>query len=332
MQDNGDATKQLQFELAGLTTATTRTLTVPDVTGTLALLQGAQNFTGNTIFSNVSGTFGNGAVTGTINLGSGVTATGNTKTVNIGTGGAAGSTTTINIGPTAGAGAGTVLCSVPFTLVGITADPSTPADGTLWYNATTGQLKAQVGGVAKAIDSQRDIGWLTPVSGDYMLTTTGAGGGATATVAGVADRIEMFPFTPRADTPITGVAVNVTTLVASALAKVQFYDEDANGRPNNLLLETGTIDLGTAGVRTVAAALTLRQGKTYWIAIRHSSTATLSSWPLTATPDINGGQPVTTARKTVRRTLTFATGATSTWGRPASEIFSTAAVAIWLKV
>jgi hypothetical protein len=35
--DNGDATKQLAFEVSGVTTATTRTLTVPNASGTIAL-------------------------------------------------------------------------------------------------------------------------------------------------------------------------------------------------------------------------------------------------------------------------------------------------------
>lgn len=37
LQDDGDATKQGQFQLSGLTTATTRTLTFPDVSGTIAI-------------------------------------------------------------------------------------------------------------------------------------------------------------------------------------------------------------------------------------------------------------------------------------------------------
>jgi len=41
VQDNGDATKQLAFECSGITTSTTRTLTVPDENGTIA----TQDFT-----------------------------------------------------------------------------------------------------------------------------------------------------------------------------------------------------------------------------------------------------------------------------------------------
>lgn len=41
VQDNSDATKQLAFEVSGVTTGTTRTLTVPDVNGTLPVIQTA---------------------------------------------------------------------------------------------------------------------------------------------------------------------------------------------------------------------------------------------------------------------------------------------------
>jgi hypothetical protein len=221
--------------------------------------------------------------------------------------------------------------AAPLVLSGQATDPASPANGAIWYNSTTSQLKAQSGGTALIIDSAQNLGWLTPVSGDYMLTTIGAGA-ATGGVVGAAGRIDMFPFTARADTPVTGLAVNVTTLLAGALGKIAVYDSDATGRPNNLLTETADLDFSIAGVRTATVALTLRQGKTYWFAVRHSSTATLSTWAGTATPDINGGAPATTARKSVRRTLTYATAATSPWGWSAAEINAAAPVAVWLKV
>ena len=38
VQDNSDTTKQMQLQLSGITTGTTRTLTIPDANGTVALL------------------------------------------------------------------------------------------------------------------------------------------------------------------------------------------------------------------------------------------------------------------------------------------------------
>ena len=51
VQDNGDATKQLAFEVSGVTTGTTRTLTVPNSSGTIALGTGT-----NGLFTSWSGT------------------------------------------------------------------------------------------------------------------------------------------------------------------------------------------------------------------------------------------------------------------------------------
>jgi hypothetical protein len=45
--DDADSTKNLQFQLSGITTGTTRTLTVPDASGTLPLLETANTFTQN---------------------------------------------------------------------------------------------------------------------------------------------------------------------------------------------------------------------------------------------------------------------------------------------
>jgi hypothetical protein len=49
--DNVDATKKLQFQLSGITTSTTRTLTIPNFDGTIATLAGTETFTNKTLTS-----------------------------------------------------------------------------------------------------------------------------------------------------------------------------------------------------------------------------------------------------------------------------------------
>ena len=453
-----DPTKRALFSLSGISTATTRTFTLPNTSSELAILAGTQTFNGNKTFSGTltaSGTvtiygaaasFGTSVATATYGMGTGATATGVTKTVNLGTGGASGSNTVINIGSaTVGAGGTTVvntptvtfantvtqvampqanltaqllglggatadatnrlsantpnvllnnvgasidvtvnknaaandasfsfktgfsvralfgtLGSDDFTLkvspngssffdaliadrnigrvkfpvgvalTGLAADPGSPTDGWLWHNSTSGQLRAQLGGVTRILADQ-DVPWIPPAAGDYALTTSGAGGAATGVLAGAAGRMDLFPFIQRDDITVDRLSVNVTTLIAAALGKIVLYAANATGRPAALILETGDLDFSTVGMKEATVAQTLRRGITYWIGIRHSSTAILSAWASTATPDLNGGAPVTTARKVLRRTLAYATAAPGTWGYLASETNAGPGSAIWLR-
>jgi len=98
LQDDVDATKKAQFQLSGITTGTTRTYTLPNVTGTLAALNVAQTFTTTTTFSGATVTVGSATGNTTYGLGSGATTGVSTKNINIGTAGVSGSTTNINIG------------------------------------------------------------------------------------------------------------------------------------------------------------------------------------------------------------------------------------------
>ena len=49
LQDNSDATKIMVFQLSGISTGNTRTLTIPDLSGTLVLTAGAQTLTDKTL-------------------------------------------------------------------------------------------------------------------------------------------------------------------------------------------------------------------------------------------------------------------------------------------
>ena len=77
LQDNGDATKQAQFELSAVTTGTVRALTVPDASGTLVLAGAAQTLTNKTIAlaSNTITGLGALATASSVNLSSQATGT-----------------------------------------------------------------------------------------------------------------------------------------------------------------------------------------------------------------------------------------------------------------
>lgn len=220
----------------------------------------------------------------------------------------------------------------PLHLTGQSAPPSSPADGLLWHDSTRGQLMARIAGQTRVIDQQADLPFLLPATAEFVMTTMGSGG-ATTVLTGAAGRIDIFPFVPSADLVIDALGINCTTAVAAAQGKLVVYDALANGQPGALRLETATADLSTTGNKTLTASLTLYRGRTYWLGVRHSSTAALSAWALQATPDINGGTTMmTTARKTLRRTVTFANPAPSSWGFTAAEINAAVATAIWLRM
>lgn len=172
LQDDGDTTKQVQFQLSGLTTATTVTLTAPNTSGTLATLSGlAQTFTNTTTFSGQTVSVGTATSASTIGIATGATTTGVTKAVNIGTAGASGSTTTISVGPTAGAGGGTVTFNGGLTLVGSIAPLgyATGAGGTVTQltSRTTGVTLNKVSG---AITLFAAAGSTTPAT--FTVTNT----------------------------------------------------------------------------------------------------------------------------------------------------------------
>jgi len=179
--NDADPTKRALFSLSGITTATTRTFTLPNTSSELAILAGTQTFTGNKTFSGTltasgtvtvsaaSASIGTATTTATYGMGTGATTTGVTKTVNIGTGGASGSTTVVSIGSaTAGAGGTTVVNTPTVTFANAVTQVGMPQ----------ANLTAQLLGLGGATaDSYNRVSVNTPA-----LLFNNAGAGIEATV------------------------------------------------------------------------------------------------------------------------------------------------------
>jgi hypothetical protein len=176
-----DPTKKAVFSLSGISTATTRSYTLPNTSSELAILAGTQTFTGNKTFSGTltasgtvtvsaaSASIGTATTTATYGMGTGATTTGVTKTVNLGTGGASGSNTVVNIGSaTAGAG-GTTVINTPMV---------TFANAVTQVGMPQANLTAQLLGLGGATaDSYNRVSVNTPA-----LLFNNAGAGIEATV------------------------------------------------------------------------------------------------------------------------------------------------------
>ncbi len=118
LQDDIDPTKQARFQIAGFTAGATRVFTLPDATTSLAGLAVAQTFSSKQTLSAANNDLGTSTGTGTMNLATGATLNGNSKTVNIGTAGVSGSTTNVTIGSAIAGALGTLTINNPTVTFG----------------------------------------------------------------------------------------------------------------------------------------------------------------------------------------------------------------------
>ena len=175
---DADPTRRAIFDLAAIAAGATRTFALPDVSTELAGLSGAQTFDGDKTFAGeleASGpvaTIGTASGTATYGLGTGATASGATKTVNLGTGGAAGSDTVVNIGSdTPGADGATVVNTPTVTF----------ANGVTVVGMPQANLTALLLGLGGAVaDAWNRLSVNTPA---VLLNNAGAGIEATVNKA-----------------------------------------------------------------------------------------------------------------------------------------------------
>lgn len=150
------------------------------------------------------------------------------------------------------------------------------------------------------------------VSGQYYDNSFQ--GTASATLAGAANRIDLAPYYTSATFSIDRIGCGVSTSVAGALFKIVIYSTNAVGWPDTLLYESGDLSGATVAFAEATLSFTFQSDVQYWVGVRHSSTCTLRTINVSSAVNLGLTSNNATSYATVlRRTLTYATPATSPW-------------------
>lgn len=207
-------------------------------------------------------------------------------------------------------GAATPIALSPALVKALLAIAAGDVSGLTYF--ATGTNAANLTGIAPA----STISDLSNASTDATLNisggwvSTGPVGGGT-TIVGVANRIQLHPWTPSRNITITDIGVIVTTALAASNAKVTVYSMDATTRgPGSLIHETGNLSCATTSYASEAFSYTFLKGVTYWIGVRTSSTQTLLAYFLAGVRPIGRNSSIASPGGSIVTTMTFANAAT----------------------
>ena len=100
-------------------------------------------------------------------------------------------------------------------------------------------------------------------SGRYYRGTTDHLGGSNVSIDN-ADRLWMWTWWLAETTRFDRIGVSVTTLQASSNARLGVYDSNAAGYPQNLIVESASLDTSTTGVKETTVDVLLRGPARYW--------------------------------------------------------------------
>ena len=176
---------------------------------------------------------------------------------------------------------------------------------------------------------------IKPQSGRYSTNSLN-GQTLVSALTGIANQIWIVPWFAPWDMEIMELGVWVNTAIASALGKIVVYGSNSVGEPSGApLYEGGSLDFSTPGYKpsAVSPSLVFAKGTIFWLAIRHSSTATLAGHNFASIMSIDcGATPAITPFKLVRRSgVTFASAAPSWTYTPTELLGNAIPAAFWMK-
>lgn len=135
-------------------------------------------------------------------------------------------------------------------------------NGTSWTVASTTNLFS----LYKASTTQVERWYTAPVTGTAL--TTGAP---------TANTLRAIPFPLSETVVLDRIAINVTTLLAGQ-ARLGIYEDNGNMYPGARVLDAGTVDSGSAGVKAITINQTLQGGKLYWLVIVGNAAPTIRTF------------------------------------------------------
>ena len=181
------------------------------------------------------------------------------------------------------------------------------------------------GGGASAIGAGATF--VGPILSTYWYDGTYSGG-STATVAGVANRVDLLPLIPPRTMVIDAIGVRVTTTVAGALARGLIYASSSDGAPGDLLADVQVDCSGGASFGSLPSPLTLQGGQLYYTGVWHSSTATVAALGNSQQRSLGGTSNIgtNTMFSYLRRSIPFSDPAPSPWGFVPSDLGGNASI------
>ncbi len=159
---------------------------------------------------------------------------------------------------------------------------------------------------------------------------TSSMGAVTGTQTGAAGRIRLFPWAPGADLVVDQMAINVHDRGYPGRGQDRGLSADANGRPDQLILETGDLDLGTLGPQHRGRTDLARRADLLVRAAAFLHRHRLV-WSTSGTADINAGHPSPRAQDPAAHDC-LCTPAPATWGFRCQRDQRQRATAIWLRM
>lgn len=148
-------------------------------------------------------------------------------------------------------------------LLNLTAQPSSPGSGDVWYRSDTGQFRGSDGAAGEPLTIGPD-GNLPVIRSAAWHVVPAYGAAGTANVP--VDRMFALPFWPGRKTILTGIAGNVSLALVGGNLRMGIYLSDGTV-PTTLLADYGTVTAGVTGIRSITGLSTALRPVLHYLVI-----------------------------------------------------------------